>query len=202
MTDCLTCPPDDQSYAAIALQLQATAQQAESCLYPLHQRLRGALNLPTLVIQLTASNPVPSTPSDDDGVAPIVGTESVLFSNLVDAGQFGTGFEPGLWHVGGTFTFTATGAVTANSFRRLIASVRDGATATVGPEKFADSVVVFEPNVGTGVDINISTVLPVETGDRVVLALRHNNASTLQASSTSRMWATRISSRTSISVVV
>ena len=54
MSNCLDCP-DEQNYAAIALQLQETALQAEQCLYDAEVALRAAVN-PATIVRTTSIN--------------------------------------------------------------------------------------------------------------------------------------------------
>ena len=60
MTDCFTCA-EPENYAAVALKMQETALRAESCIYDLENRLRGAVNQPTLIVPVSSAGILANT---------------------------------------------------------------------------------------------------------------------------------------------
>lgn len=196
--DCFTCP-EPANYAAIALQLQATARQAETCLYAAETQLRAAVNPQSFVFTSTVAQNVSANVS-----TPISGgTNTMTFTNMpLTSGAFPT--QPlgeGMWHVGVCFNAIATGAVTANSYRLTTIRVRDQSQLVTGPDRFNALGSIFEPNNGTGVDVTFSTVVALSATDIVQLRFLHNNASSINLSVGLKLWATRLSDRFGLKVV-
>lgn len=197
MTDCFTCP-GDENYAAVSLQLQQTAQQAEGCLYDLEHSLRAAANLPTTLLVTTATQTIGANAN-----VPIGGLTSntVAFSNmqLVSTTWLTRPPGEGMWHIGASFNCIATGAVTVDTYR--IFDIRTQKFPGIGPITNTIVSTQYEPNNGTGVDISFSTVFPLTATDEVQLRFLHNNASSVNISIGARFWLTRISDRFNAQVV-
>lgn len=196
--DCFTCP-EPANYAAVALQLQTTARQAETCLYAVETQLRAAVNLQSFVFTSTAAQAVGANVS-----TPIAGSLNVMtFTNmpLLSAAFPTQPLGEGIWHIGVCFNAIATGAVTANSYRLTTIRVRDQSQLITGPDTFNALGSIFEPNNGTGVDVNFSTVVSLSPTDVVQLRFLHNNASSVNLSIGLKLWATRLSDRFGLKVV-
>lgn len=198
MSNCLDCP-DPENYAAIALQLQETALQAEECLYEVETQLRRVTNPQTLLY--TLSGPTAGIPvSTRTRIGLTAGT---AWANS-DLTQWFTplGFPPGVWQLGATVTATATGAVTVDSIRELFVTVRGLNDPTTAADRFAAVATCTEPNNGNGVDLTVSTVAVVNELEKVEFFFRHSNAgSTVVVATGALFWGTRLSDATALRVV-
>lgn len=202
MTNCVDCP-HEENYAAIALQLQETALQAEQCLYAAETALRRVPNPNTTILTLTNANAYSSVPE----YTPMFGVQDIVFSNSARTSLLFENPAPtGVWMVGCNFTAVATGAINDNTYRELTIAVWPSdistTTTTLAPATSWATTTVYEPNNGTGVDISALTVLEVGEAERIVFFFRHGNtSSTLNVPIGAFFWATRISDATALRVV-
>lgn len=198
MSNCVDCPQPD-NYAAIALQLQETALQAEECIYEVETALRAATNAQTLLYTLTA--PVAAIPVN---TLTRVGTSTGTAWGNSDLLSWSTplGFPPGVWQIGAYVLATATGAVTVDSIRELFISVRGLTDPPAFPDKYTAVTTVTDPNTVTGVDITVSTTVVITERQMVDFYFRHSNAgSSVTISAGALFWGTRISDATALRTV-
>lgn len=204
---------DGENMAAVALQLQHTARQAEDRIYRLEQRLRAASNRPTKVQRSTAlrTGLVPDplfgyqsigpngggsyvTDFDNTGVqADIDSTSRTLFARLGE----------GLYEFGVSCNLIASGAVNDNTYRIVrIVNFRLDPTAVLGEvEAESSSLTLYESNTGIGVDFDVTAVFRMEAGDRVDFVVQHANASSnLNSSIGAMVWLTKLSSNDGVVV--
>lgn len=204
---------DGANMAAIALQLQHTARQAESRIYALEQRLRAADNLPTKVQRSTVT--ITGYVAD-----PFIGDQSIGPQN--SAGTWVTDFDntgvsqnvdstaltmfgllgEGLYEFGIACNVIASGAVTDNSYRVFrIVLYRQDPTAVDGIVAYEESgVTLYESNTGVGVDAVVTAEFRMEATDRVAFLLQHANASTLNSTAGTLVWMTKKSSNNAVVV--
>jgi hypothetical protein len=185
--DCFTCPQPD-NYAAIALQLQKTALDAEACIYPLEHTLREAVNKNTIVnVSTTAAQILPSVRST------ILPTFTSTFSNNSLNQVSGNAPPAGIYEVGFWCTAIAVGATTDNSYRQLeIVTRRVGAASTEPDDSFV-ATVIYESSTGLGMDMGLNTTITVNGNQSVFFNFVHNNASNISISIGAIAWWTRIS---------
>lgn len=198
MTNCLDCP-EEANYAAIALQLQETALQAEQCLYAVETSLRQVTNPATIVISMVGAQGVAANTLSRIGQS----SANVLFANSprVNMVAISTPWEPGVWEVGACITAIATGAVTVNTLRQLFIVVHH-IGAPISQDPFTTSVTATEPNNGTGVDMTLTTTVVLEEGDEVQFWFLHGNTgSSVNVSAGALFWATRLSDAQALRVV-
>lgn len=198
MTDCFLCP-GDENYAAVALQLQQTAQQAEACLYDLEHALRAAVNPPTVFVTTTATQTVLANNNSQIALA----ASSVTFSNVALSSTLfpQTPLGAGMWHIGASLNCVATGAVTVDSVRVLEIRSRKQTDFALGVSTNSVQSTQDEPNNGTGVDFSFSTIFPLTDTDVVQFRFLHSNASSVNISIGARFWMTRLSSQFNAKVV-
>lgn len=168
MTDCFSCA-EPENYAAVALKMQETALRAEACIYTLEQRLRGAVNLPTVIAPVTAS-----------GIS--VNFQQTLFPGTPTFqnstySSFNTLLPRGVYQAGLFFTITATGAVNDNTYRFAVIYTRNAFDALTVPNKFNVYETSFESNSGNGMDMTLHTVIESDGQDQVFFAAQHGNTS-------------------------
>lgn len=195
MTSPVVCPAPD-NMAAVALQMQRTALEAEASLLSIENRLHASLNRPTWVIDSTA-NVTGLTANVDQ----------FLLSGAAAVERFNnTGFDldlssvvqlplTGLWQVGYSCVVVASGAVNDNSFRDF--KLRHGRPfpsplgfITIWQENY----LLYETNTGVGVDATVIAEFNAQAGDVVVPLIQHGNtSSTLTMQVPMRMWATLMS---------
>lgn len=197
----LDCP-DGQNYAAIALQVQETALQAEQRIYQVERDLRAAANRHTFVQTTTAARTGLTSGGVHD-IAPGFVTTTVTFSNWPSFGI--TAIVPqvpgaGLYEVGVTLNAVASGAVTDNSHRTLrISQLRSNPNGSTVVE-YAQTTV-FEANVGGGMDMICSNVFDVRLGDFFLFEFGHGNTgSTMNISTGAIYWATYLGSTDTVEV--
>lgn len=184
MTDCFTCA-EPENYAAVALKMQETALRAESCIYDLENRLRGAVNQPTLIVPVSSAGILANTQTN------ITPSGTPTYQNSAFS-AFNLTFTPrGVYQVGLYFTITATGAVNDNTYRFAVIYVRDVYDALTVPNKYNVYETVFESNNGSGMDMAISTVVELDGSDQVRFAAQHGNTSS-NCSLTGFAWLTRL----------
>jgi len=185
--DCFTCPQPD-NYAAVALQLQKTALDAEACIYPLEHTLREAANKLTVVNVSTVAFQV------------LPNVRSTLFLNVSSTFSNGTinqvsGNAPpaGIYEVGIACNAISVGATTDNSYRQLeIITRRVGAASTEPDDSFV-ATLIYESNTGLGMDMALNTTITVNGSQNIFYSFVHNNASNISISVGAVQWVTRIS---------
>lgn len=200
MSNCLDCP-DEQNYAAIALQLQETALQAEQCLYDAEVALRAAVNPATIVRTTSINQSVAANVKSSIGT--ISGVTTFANSPRVNVVAISTLWEPGVWHVGACITAVASGVVDVESYRQLYIEMHKIGTAASIPNKFIAITTETEPNNGQGVDMtNHTTMIIPDSGWEVQFYFMHGNtSSSVNVNAGAMFWATRLSDATALRVV-
>lgn len=193
MTDCFECP-QPANYAAVALQLQKTALQAEQCIFALEQRLRGAVNLPTLAVNTTNAG-------FSANVYQPLGFGSTIFQNSTIT-SFALPLPRGVYQAGLSFTITATGAVNDNTYRFAIISTRNAYAAASTPDTYNIFETSFESNNGNGMDMTIHTVVESDGKDLVRFGAQHGNTSSTCAITGGIAWVSRLSDLDAPRVVI
>ena len=199
MTECMTCP-QDPNYAAIALQLQNTALQAEECLFDLERQLRNATNPLTTVLTSTGAELVAANVLQDLGIT----SYTVNFSNwsAIQLVNLGTNLPTGVYQVGASITATATGAVDANSLRVLRIRTKKHGTPTNATADFSDEVTIYDPNNGNGVDMSLMTTVTLDGNQDLVFSFVHTNtSSTLSVGIGATYWWSRLSDQVALRTV-
>lgn len=201
MTECLSCPQPPNA-AAVALQLQQTALQAEECLYDLERSLRAGTNPPTLILTTTAAQPVGANTST---TLPAVATATTFAnSSLRVVSNFAIPTPPGVYLCGVNLNATVTaGVLIDNSLRSVSISVREsGIFAPTEPDLYTATKTVYEPNNGNGVDMNLTATVTVEEMNSVHFSFLHNNTgATVTLATGMTLWMTRLSDRVALRVV-
>lgn len=199
MTNCLTCP-QPQNYAAIALQLQNTALQAETCLHDLEAQLRRATNPLTTVITSTGAELVAANVLQDLGVTSF----TLNFSNWTATQLAGLGpnLPPGVYQVGASLTAIASGAVDDNSLRVLrIRTIPAGAPTNTASD-FSDEITIYEPNNGAGADMSLLTTVTLNGKQDLLFSFIHTNTSSLISISIgATYWWSRLSDQVALRTV-
>lgn len=184
MTDCFECA-QPANYAAIALKLQDTALDAEQCIFALERRLRGAVNLPTLITTANAG-------AFGNDIAQPLGLAAATFQNSTMT-SFGFPLPRGVYQAGLSFTITATGAVNDNTYRFAIIATRNAYAAASVPDTFNIFETCFEANNGAGMDMTVHTVIESDGNDLVRFRAQHGNTSSTCAVTNGICWVTRLS---------
>jgi len=193
VTDCFTCATP-QNYAAVALKMQETALAAESCIFELEQRLRGAVNQPALIVPATFG-------AFPDNSLVILSLGTATFQNS----QFTSFFTPlprGVYEVGLSFTMTATGAVSDNTYRFARISTRNAYLPLSAPDKSTVYEIVFESNNGAGMDMTLHTVVTSDGNDVVRFLAQHGNTASTCTVTNGLAWAVRLSDLDAPRVVI
>lgn len=205
---------DGANMAAVGLQLQHTALQAEARIYTLEQRLRAALNRPTKVQRSTATitGYVADPFSGDQSLGPFASSgnwvtdfDNTGFSANVDStsGLMFAALGAGMYEFGIAVNVIASGAVTDNSYRIVrILLYREDPTAFDGVV-VADqaSLTLYESNTAVGTDFTVVAHFRIEETDTVAFTLQHQNAgSTLNSTLGARVWMTKLSSNDAVAV--
>lgn len=210
---------DGANMAAIALQMQHTARQTEERVYTLEQRLRAALNRPTMVQRSTAlitgiaADPVSGYQSIGPGGGGSFVTDfnNTGFSGSIDSSSrtmFAT-LGAGLYEFGLSANLIASGGVTDNSYRifRIVQTRLDPeldllVTVPFGEHEMDEnSLTLFESNTGIGVDATVSAIFRVEEADRIHFVVQHQNfASSLNASIGTLVWMSKLSTNDAVVV--
>jgi hypothetical protein len=185
--DCFTCPEPD-NYAAIALQLQKTALDAEACINPLERTLREAVNKNTIV----------SVSTNTGAISPnirslILVNYSTTFTNNAQNQVSGNAPPAGIYEVGFWCVAIASGAVTDNSFRQLEILTRRVGAASNEPDDSFVATVIYESNTGLGMDMCLNTTVTVNGSQNIFFGFVHNNASNITINTGAIAWRTRIS---------
>lgn len=182
--DCFTCP-EPENYAAVALQLQQTALQAESCIFALEQQLRGAVNMPALIVPVSAGGIAANTSF-------ILSTGTATFQNSSYT-SFGFPLPRGVYQVGLSFTITATGVVNDNTYRFAQIGVRNFYAPLTVPNRFNVFETSFEANTGNGMDMGLHTVVESDGNDKILFYAQHGNTSSTMNVTAGLGWAIRLS---------
>lgn len=198
MSNCVDCP-DEQNYAAIALQLQETALQAEACLYAVETSLREVTNPETILLTMTGSQGAAVNVLTRIGG----GVGTVTFANTPRINFLTTSipWTPGVWEVGACITVTSTGAVTADSLRELFIITRRTNDSTAIPDTFQSVLTMTEPNDGVGVDMSHTTVVVLDEGEEIRFYIRTTNVTGVTVAAGALFWASRLSDASSLRVV-
>jgi hypothetical protein len=199
MTDCLTCP-EPENYAAVALQLQNTALQAEACLFNLERQLRSATNPLTTIITSTGAEIVAPNVLTDLGITSF----TLNYSNWTANQLLGLGpnLPPGVYQVGAMFTATATGVVNDNSLRLLRIRTKKAGTPTAAEPDFFDELTIYEPNNGNGSDMSLMTTVTLNGNQELLFSFEHTNtSSTLSIGIGARYWWSRLSDQVALRAV-
>lgn len=202
--DVLDCP-EPENYAAVALQLQETALQAEARLYAVERTLRAAANRFTFV-QTTTAAITGLTTGQFQSISPVFVANTVNFNNWPGRTSVTDSvFNPpggGLYQVGFYGNVIASGAVTDNSYRQLrISQTRTPVGEVSDVTVDVAQATVFEANVGGGMDIIVTAVFNAINGDLFRFELDHSNVgSTLNVSSGAIYWVTYLGSTSTVEV--
>lgn len=196
--------PEPANLADISLQLEQTALQAEACIFDKERLLRSAVNKPTIIV-------VSGAPQVLGTVAtPLTTAYSPLYTNIgwniynSPAGAVPTWNNVaqmgGVWLVGVALNATAVGAVTDNSARSLFINT---ITDVIGTGTTQAIETLFEPNVGGGVDMSLTTVInTTQSVDQFQAVFFHNNvASNVTIAAGAIFWATRLGDSQIVKVV-
>jgi len=194
--DCLTPP----NYAAVALELQQTAMQAEACIFDLETKLRAAPNAPTQIRTstgtysfasgrvVTLQNPLPTT--------------TLTFSTVPVTDFMATPLPAGVWEVGCYLNVTAVGTVNAETFRHLYITVKNQFAAPGSAPIYQATESAFEADIGNGMDMCLVTSVVVDGNQRVMFQMLHGNTSSnLEVQTGAIFWATRLSDPIALAVV-
>lgn len=207
MTIDLSCPAG-ANVAAIALQLEQTALQAEANIFSLEQRLRAALNRPTIVqrstVLITGIVADPFTGDQSIGPTLSVGTFVTDFNNTgVDRSIDETSRQifgelgEGEYEIGISANLIASGAVTDNTYRlfRILLSRQDPTQIDGQFVAQETALTLFETNTGVGVDACVVGTFRLKATDRIKFVASHNNTgSTLNGSIGIMVWLSKLSS--------
>lgn len=194
-TDCFTCP-EPANYAAIALQLQETAFDAENCIYQLESQLRAAANRPTVVnVSSILQAVAPATRTKiGSGLTTTFSNSAIVSLNSVP--------PAGIYEVGVWLNAIASGATTDNSFRQVEIITRTAAAPSVDPDNTTVASVVYESNSGNGMDMILNTLVSVDGTENIYFYFTHNNASNINISIGAIFWWTLVSNLSIPRVVV
>lgn len=210
---------DGENMAAIALQMQHTARQAEERIFTLEKQLRAATNRPTIVQRSTAliTGIAPDPVSGYQSIGPAGGGSFVTdFNNTGNSGPIDTGSRtffstlgPGLYEFGMAANLIASGGVTDNSYRifRIVLTRLDPELDLTSPAPFGEhemdeaSLTLYESNTGVGVDATVVAEFRVAEADRIHFVVQHANAaSSLNASIGTLIWMSKLSTNDAVVV--
>lgn len=205
MTNCLTCP-QPENYAAVALQLQNTALQAEACLFELDRQLQMATNPPTIIMTSGSPQVIAANTLTDL----LAGT--FVFSNIPPATSafiatpslilISNTLPPGVYEAGVALNATATGAVDDNSLRVLRVRTKKMGTPTNATPDFSAEITVYEPNNGAGSDMSMATTVTLDGTQDVLFSFVHTNtSSTLSIATGAMFWLSRLSNQVAFRAV-
>jgi hypothetical protein len=183
--ECFNCA-DPQNYAAVALKLQQTAMQAESCIYALETTLRAAINQPALIV------PVSYTGMSSSSTPNFLVLGTPIFQNSPLA-NFGNPLPRGVYEAGLSFNIAATGAVNDNTYRFAQIGVRNVYAPLSQPNSFNAWQTSFESNSGNGMDMGLHTVIESDGNDRISFYAYHGNTSSTCNITFGLGWVVRLS---------
>lgn len=199
MTECLTCP-QPENYAAVALQLQNTALQAETCLFELERQLRNGTNPLTTVVTSTGAELTAANVLQDLGVTSF----TTNFSNwpIVQIVSLGPNLPAGVYQVGAMLTATATGVVDDNSLRILRIRTMKPGSPTNAAADFSDEVTIYEPNNGQGSDMSLLTTVTLNGNQELRFSFLHTNtSSSISIGIGARYWWSKLSNQVALKAV-
>lgn len=205
MTNCLTCP-QDPNYAAVALQLQNTALQAEACLFELDQQLQFATNPPTVIMTSAAPQVISANTQTD------LQASTIVFSNVPPVtsafiaspslGLLSATLPVGVYQVGAALNATATGAIDDNSLRILRVRTKRMGTPVDATPDFSAEITIYEPNNGNGSDMSIASTVTLDGSQDVLFSFVHTNtSSTLSIATGAMYWFSRLSDQVAFRTV-
>jgi hypothetical protein len=207
---------DGDNYAAIALQMQKTALEAEARIYALEQLLRRAVN-PYTIIQTSTANitGIAAFATGEQHLGPIGGgTFTTSFNNtpssrnIDEAGRnLVAELGEGEYEIGIFAQLQPSGVVDDNSVRAVTVAV-DRLDPTVissvtpSERRVCEAVYTdFEPNVAIPVDVCVSLRYRLTTLDRIKFLVYSGNASsTLNCLAGTIIWLTKIGTADSVVV--
>lgn len=204
MTQCLTCP-EPENYAAVALQLQNTALQAEACLFELDRQLQMATNPPTIV--MTSAGQIITANTLTDLTAGALAFSNVppatsAFITVPALTSIATILPPGVYQAGACINATATGAINDNSLRVLRVRTKKMGTPTDATPDFSTEITVYEPNNGNGSDMSIAATVTLDGTQDILFSFVHTNvASTISIASGAIFWVSRLSNQVALRTV-
>jgi len=199
MTNCLTCP-EPENYAAVALQLQNTAMQAESCLFDLQKQLRNGTNPLTTVITSTGTESIAANVVQDLGVTSF--TTNFANNPTTQVVQLGPNLPIGVYQVGATMTAIASGVVDDNTLRVLRIRTKKDGTPSGAPDDSLAEITIYEPNNGTGSDMSLSTTVTLDGNQDLIFSFFHlNTSSTITIASGAIYWWTKLSDQVALRTV-
>lgn len=199
----LDCP-EPENYAAVALQLQETALQAEQRIYLVERQLRAAANAFTFVQTTTAVRTGLGT-GGFNLINPGSVANTITFTNWPNV-LLGsdTPLVPGagVYEVGFYGNLIASGVVTDNSVRQVrIKQTRDAPIS--GTEILVNTAMatIWEANVGGGMDVTVTGVFVCQSQDEIAFEMNHANVgSTMNVSSGAVYWMTYLGSPETVEV--
>jgi hypothetical protein len=212
----LSCMTGD-NVAAIALQMQKTALEAEARILLLEQKLRYAVNAPTIIQTSTANiTGLVFNLVGEQSVGPFGGgTFTTNFNNTnsnrnIDEssrsliGELGEGeYEIGVY-----VSLSPSGTVDDNTFRAITIAVDRLdptviSTITPSERRVCESVyTAFEANAAIPVDMCVTLRFRLTALDRIKFLCTHGNtSSSLTALAGTIVWLTKISTADSVVVV-
>lgn len=205
MTNCLTCP-QPENYAAIALQLQNTALQAEACLFELDRQLQMGTNPPTVVMTSSAPQAISAN------VQTNLDASVLAFSNVPPATSafitvpsltlIATILPPGVYQAGAALNATASGAVDDNSLRILRVRTKKMGTPVDATPDFSTEITIYEPNNGNGSDMAIAATVTLDGTQDVLFSFVHTNtSSTINIATGAIFWVSRLSDQVALRTV-
>jgi hypothetical protein len=203
MTQPLDCPEPD-NYAAVALQLQETALQAEQRLYVVERALRAAANRPTIVQTTTAVRTGIAFGNFFNEIDPGGVANTVNFNNM----PFGWSYSSipvvpgaGMYDIGFSGNLIASGAVTDNSVRTVRIQQLRTLPGGGALQEVIDTAqgAIFEANVGGGMDMTVVGTFHLQPGDEVNFDFMSGNVgSTMNVSTGAIYWATFLGSEAAV----
>lgn len=200
----LTCP-GDPNYAAVAKQLHSTALQAEADIAAIEQRMRLAVNPPTVI--RTMSGNLTGLSANVDNDFGVLGNFVTVFDNNFGGFAFGPQqfsfftqtLGEGLYEVGTCLTAVPSGVSDNDSVRYFVINhMRPDPNAPNG-ERFLQRVAItmFETNTGIGTEVSIVGEFRAQPLDRFAFIFIHGNtSSTMDILSGAIIWATKLSDST------
>lgn len=199
----LDCP-EPENYAAVALQVQETALQAEDRIFAVEKTLRAAANRPTIVQTTTAALTGLSAGTFFSSIQPGLAATTTNYNTMPQGWSYNTiDVLPGagVYDIGCCLNLIASGAVTDNSNRTVrIQQLRNQpGGGTVQDVIDTAEWVIFEANVGGGMDMTVVGTFHLLPGDEINFEFQHQNVgSTMNVSSGAIYWATFLGSETSV----
>jgi len=193
----LTCP-DPQDYAAQALYMQSQALTIDAYLAGIAAQVTTSTMRPTAIF--TFSSTIFVGPTFADGYA---SPDVLTYSNIPGATADATiTFDtPGTYIYGAYTSLSASGAITAGSYRKVrISAIKDPDSAALETNNTEE--VTFETNTGGERVTNKSGFISANIGDVYRLAQYEadNNASSMLVNAGSMIWITRAASNDLIEV--